>query len=183
MWALRAEGAAIMAKNVNDVPRTTDESDAVDGYVERLSRAFAQRTGTRQGFLALMSKTLLGLVGISSLSPLLPVDRRVPQADPSCSAWQYCNIYGIPCANCPGGSDTSCPSGCTQSSSYWVGCCYNPSIGCYRYIHYYDCCCSSSCSAQFCSNGGYEQAWCSPGYTCTLALNNIGNCSCIHSPS
>lgn len=165
-----------------DVSRANDGSEVIDGQVEQLARAFASRTGTRHGFLGLLGKGLLGLAGVHILGPMLPVDRRVRPADPDCYYWKYCFMDGTPCANC-GGSDNSCPSGCTQSSSSWTGCCYNPTDGCYHTVFYYDCCgCNTSCAGSFC-NWSSEPSWCS-GYHCTLAVAG-GKCqpNCMMRPS
>lgn len=160
--------------NNDNASRTNSGSAAIDEYGTRMARALAQRTGTRHGFLRLVGKGLLGLVGAPVLAPLLPVDRRVQPTDPACNYWKYCYIYGKPCANC-GGSDNSCPSGCSQSSSSWTGCCRNPGNGCWYYVTYYDCCGCGTCSTSFCSNGPTEPAWCS-GYTCTLAVTSNSLC-------
>jgi methylamine dehydrogenase light chain len=166
----------------HDLPRTDESNDALDAYVERASRMLAQGT-SRRSFIRVMGTTILGLVGVTSTLPLLPIDRRTKPKDPACTYWKYCGMDGYPCANC-GGSDTSCPSG-SSAGTYWTGCCQNPVNNCSYYVAYYDCCGSGSCSTNWCNNSS-QPSWCDGAggsYVCTLASVSPNLCtSCPSSP-
>ncbi len=154
-----------------------DAASPVDGGFEHLARGLAQRT-PRRSFLGKAGTVLLALAGAATLDPVLPWDRRISTvaAQGECGAWQYCGMHGHPCSGC-GGSDSSCPGGCTEGSS-WTYCCTYPGTSCTYYYTYRDCCGScSSCSNSFC-HGSDESDWCGTAgsYKCTLAVYG-GLCS------
>jgi methylamine dehydrogenase light chain len=146
------------------------EGDFVDSRVEEAARHLAQST-SRRSFLGWAGKLLIIAAGAGAVVPTLPVDRRIKRADATvdCSYWAYCYMDGYPCANC-GGTDTTCPSGCT-AGNYWTQCCQNPADNCYYHVGYTDCCgCSITCTGSWCSNSS-EGTWCggAGSYSCTLA--------------
>lgn len=171
-----------------------DTSRPNNNFDERIERALtALAYGiSRRGILARVGQLTLGLAGASILNSL-PADRRVVYASYNppcggqpcnCNDFLWCGMSGVPCASCPGGSNTSCPgSGCYTAGSGWSACCYSGSCG--YIVVYYDCCdngsgtChgSSDCTA-LCKNAGTQPFWCNGGtdsnYRCTLAT--IASC-------
>jgi hypothetical protein len=164
---------------------TKSETDFLDSRVERFARSLAQRN-SRRSFLGWAGKMLIAFTSAAVLVPTLPADRRVNtvEATTACTYWAYCYMDGYPCANC-GGSDTSCPGGCT-GGNYWTQCCQNPSDFCFYNVAYTDCCgCTVSCSGTFCNNSS-QSSWCgnAGSYACTLAhVATKCNIACVQIPS
>lgn len=175
----------------------------MDRVFERLSRGLALRS-TRRSLFGRAAAVVLGALGFE-LVPLLPVDRRA-YGDPGtrCNQGQYCNIYGVPCAD-PAcrigmgkpGSDTTCPQFTVQSPGKWCGCCFctDPVVGQGFAVEYYDCCrdLDEPCGGQFCPNAPHGDYCADTGlnqnYYCTLAIQlNLpcgapcgpGNYDCIY---
>jgi len=140
-----------------------DADNLFDVWTARLTSALAQRV-TRKSFLTKLGTFLMVTVGAGTAASLEP---RIVYAA-SCSDWWYCGMHGSPCAAC-GGSDSSCPSGCSPQSA-WTYCCNLPGTNCWYYYTYRDCCgCSPSCDGTYCYNSS-EPSWCTSGsYGCTLA--------------
>ncbi len=167
----------------DSTPSAGEGMGALDGQIERFARGLAQRT-PRRSVLGKAGKSLLVLAGVATLDPVLPWDRRLPTvaAQGDCSSWQYCGMHGYPCSGC-GGSDSSCPGGCSGGSS-WTYCCTSPGTNCSYYYTYQDCCGScSSCGNPFCTNSS-EPNWCGTAgsYKCTMAIYG-GLCSGTGCPS
>jgi hypothetical protein len=94
-----------------------------------------------------------------------------------------CCGHGARYAQCPGCGDIY------TSTSYWTGCCYNPSTCENVIIRYYDCCSVNSdrvdeCKGDVCGLGGScEPSW--PAYCdaaghhfiCTIVVNTGALCS------
>jgi hypothetical protein len=167
-----------------------EDGNRLDSYVERASRGLAQGT-SRHGFLGKVCKGLLGAVGAGLLLPTLPFDRRIQltSATQDCTYWTFCDLDGWPCQWC--GTSGGCPSGCTQSTLYWVGCCWAPPNGqgqvCPYYVRYNDCCganCNPSCSGTACTNSN-EPSYCSDNtYGCTVVTASTTKCgNCLTRPN
>jgi methylamine dehydrogenase light chain len=151
------------------------ERSGLDRWLERSSRALAQRT-SRRGFLGAFGQILVG----ASLLPLLPIDRssRAEAAegpgqahvdDPKqCEYWKYCAIDGFLCSCC-GGTSSSCPPGTAPSPITWIGTCHNPGDGRNYIMSYNDCCGKTSCGNCWCNRNEGEK----PMYR--LSLNNDVN--------
>lgn len=162
----------------NEHSSSAGEGDnAFDAWVEARARMIAQSTH-RRSLLGWAGKVLVGLAGAGTLYPLLPIDRRVATVEAShdCGFWKWCMMDGRPCSQCSGG-DEYCPSGCSMSTASWIGCCWNPSDGCYYYIYYKDCCGSgcTQCNHAQCDNyPGSAGTWCggsgSSTYRCTVTI-------------
>jgi methylamine dehydrogenase light chain len=147
----------------------------LDRWVERSSRALAQRT-SRRSFLGRFGQALTGV----ALLPLLPIERgmQAQAAEPtatdhsqdpqSCDYWKYCAINGFLCSCC-GGSSTSCPPGTVPSPITWIGTCHNPADGRDYMVSYNDCCGKTSCGNCMCNANEGEK----PMYR--LSLNNDVN--------
>lgn len=163
------------------------QSGSIDGVVERLLRSTAARS-TRRSFFGRLGTLALVLAGGGSAASLVLTDARVHASgcgpETGCDSWKYCWMSGKPCGKC-GGTDTTCPGGCTKGTSYWVACCETP-IFTGRLIRYKDCCgsCTLNCnpSGACCTNskgqpGIPSSGWCDNGltYKCTLA-EEIGPC-------
>ena len=103
-----------------------------DLIAQDLAKRLAART-TRRSALGRISRFVLSLVGVNIvvLGPL----NRASAAPP-----KWCGLYGIPCGNCSGGSDTSCPPGCDLGDGFWDWCCPDPNGFQNSVMHYYDCC-------------------------------------------
>lgn len=95
------------------------QQSRIEERLENLAVSFAHET-TRRHALAVLSRALLAALGVSVLEPVI-LDRRT-EAGHLCGRWNYCGMYGRPCSCC-GGSDTTCPSGLTKSTSFWHRCC------------------------------------------------------------
>jgi methylamine dehydrogenase light chain len=150
------------------------QQSRIEERLENLAVSFAHET-TRRHALAVLSRALLAALGVSVLEPVI-LDRRT-EAGHLCGRWNYCGMYGRPCSCC-GGSDTTCPSGLTKSTSFWHRCCSGWDVW------YHDCCGSGSCpgSCDFHACGPSQPSWCgsTPGSpVCTLA---IVAASCCNSP-
>jgi len=172
--------------------------NAIDGWVDRLSRAVAQRT-SRRGLLGRMGQLLLGaaalpLLPVARAGAAIPSGRDVPATttgnpeDPgnprSCDYWRYCGIDGFLCSCC-GGSASSCPPGAQMAPITWIGTCQNPADEKHYIISYNDCCGKEGCQRCFCNRNEGEEPeyrpqknneihWClgvpSTAYTCSVAV-------------
>ena len=164
-----------------------------DDFIERQTRAVAQRTSRRSALL----KIGKFMVGAAFVLPVLPFDRSAraqhggsddgkhdPLDDQRCEYWRYCSLDGHLCSCC-GGSITSCPPGTEPSSVTWIGTCQNPEDGKHYLVSYNDCCGAASCGRCFCNeNEGERPAyrmgvhndinWCmgneSSVYHCTVSI-------------
>jgi methylamine dehydrogenase light chain len=130
---------------------------SIDRWLEKSSRALAQRT-SRRSLIASLGQVLMG----AALIPLLPVDRSARAAtkvsdDPkSCDYWKYCAIDGFLCSCC-GGSSNSCPPGTQPSPITWIGTCHNPADERDYIVSYNDCCGKVSCSNCECNRNEREK--------------------------
>ena len=144
---------------------------SIDRFLEKSSRALAQRT-SRRSLLAMLGQVLTG----AALIPLLPIDRsaRAGEAPPapgksqpkaakpgtddpkSCDYWKYCAVDGFLCSCC-GGSSNSCPPGTTPSPITWIGTCHNPADSRDYIVSYNDCCGKASCGNCECNRNEREK--------------------------
>lgn len=153
-------------------PPSQGEESPLD---KRVSVALAQYSQyfSRRSFLATAGRVALALVGVTIAREILPVDRRVANAE-SCSDWELCGLYGRVCTCCNGGGGYDvCPSG-SEWFSFWQACCPSPFLASY-WVLYWDCCnCDSpgSCSGcMWCKNNDPQPAWCNGGtYCCTAPV-------------
>jgi hypothetical protein len=152
-----------------------------DLMAQELARRLAART-TRRSALGRISQFVLSLIGVNIVM-LGPVNRA--NAAPN----KWCGLYGIPCPNCSGGSETECPSGCTLGDVYWDWCCDDGTGPPNWMMAYYDCCIVGSppdCGpfdsgphGDDCSDGG--SLWCPGGsatfeYCCSIVINTQVPC-------
>lgn len=164
------------------------QDDSLDDKTAHYLELWAQRT-SRRGLLARVGTLALKAAGLSLL-PMLPVDRAFAQF--TCAGdWQTCGMHGFFCKACCGGaaSYASCPA-CTNTGSYWVGCCHAPnSCGAGTTIRYFDCCGTKTgytdtqaraCQGDECPPGGGAgtAAYCGGAGTfrCTIVVNTGAAC-------
>lgn len=161
--------------------------NSVDEGVAAVFVSIGQRL-SRRGLLSLCGRALMWTAGVSTIAPLLPVNRVSAQSI-GCGDWRLCGIYGNLCGNCcgQGAQLFGCPQ-CTNPGSYWNGCCLVPA-SCppiHRYYRYVDCCgvkppysdgAAAECQSTPCPNGPPQPAWCSGlgTYRCTY-IQEVGGC-------
>lgn len=143
---------------------------------------------SRRRLLARLGHLALGVLGISIVSDLLPVDRA--EASHTCGDGRNCGLYGRPCAACNGGKPPNqCPSGVTQGS--WTVCCEDCSDNKLVYITYADCCNCTTADRQrcvndapFCKNCRSRPLYCVTGtYCCTVTIRGASCSSRCAEPS
>lgn len=166
-------------------PRLQPQANAVDRTVENVLDRFSQSV-SRRGMIARLGKVVLGGLGLSVATQILPVDRRVARADVSCSDWRLCNMCGNQCDCCNGDAKGigGCPD-CATVGSFWTGCCCNPNDNRAYTIRYWDCMKGSCTNAKVdqchnctsCSNGCPQPVWGSGTYVCTK-IENTGQTGC-----
>lgn len=157
-------------KNTITTEKETNDSfgnpNKLDDLITSGTQSLAKTTMTRRSFLGWAAKAVLALAG-ASLIEVLPIDREELEAEAAasnCNAWYMCGIYTPRVCGCACGSN-SCPCGLASGNNPWFSCCYNGSS--FRWIAYYDCCCSGSCTCSCCSQSSCDcyhppaqQYWC-----------------------
>lgn len=143
--------------------RGLTEADETSDGLTTIVTAWSQRV-SRRSALVKIGNLLFAVAGVELAGALVRVP--VALATHNCSPCKYCYLEGYPCSCC-GGTDSTCPSGCT-AQGYWTGCCCNG----LRY-RMQDCCggcpsCPGTC--HYCTNAPPGTAYCTSGsYKCTLA--------------